>query len=306
MLFQGKIFSMITTIFGGGFGLYGYLPALIQLQKSHIILAARYQEYLKSRNDVGSYHNMIEWESNEEVILKSCDAVILALAPRQQHIIAKKCIGYKNITHIFLEKPLSFSPLSSQQLLSNLKSCGKKFHIGYNFRYTNWGQDLLKNPQNLNTISWNFRAHHYTNNIQTWKKEHENGGGALRYYAIHLIALLAEIGYNDATYSQIVSTQKGEVESWNAELTGDNLHSCKISVDSNSDETNFTVTQLNGDNLYFSQPFQTLNPSPYPNLDQRISFLKSGLYDFFQESSYFNWYDKVNLLWNRIEQKSSF
>lgn len=294
-----------VAIFGRGFGLYGYLPALSQIQDTKIILPSTYQEILKSRNDICEFYNIIKWEDSEEVILETCDCVVIALPPKQQNFFVKKCFEHNNIKHIFLEKPLSFSPNSAKKLLSALKFCGKKFHIGYNFRYTNWGKDLLNNPQNLKNISWNFCANHYQKNLKTWKRKHNLGGGALRFYGIHLIALLAEIGYSKTSFSKMQSSQKNEVESWEAEFIGDNLKPCQISINSKSNKTNFIISKIDEETISLNNPFQSSPVSIDSSKDQRIPYLKSGILDLFNnETNNLKLYYKVNSLWQNIEQKS--
>jgi len=288
--------NMRIAILGSGFGLYGYLPALLQITDSKIILPTRYQERLKSRTDVGHFYSNIEWVQDEEELLGNCEAIVIAQAPRQQYSWVKKCLKQKNITHLFLEKPLSFSPKSADELLSDLKSSKKKFRIGYNFRFTDWA----KNPD-IKNIEWNFCAHHFANNIQTWKREHENGGGALRFYGIHLVALLAEIGYDDAAFSKI----SPNAETWEVQLIGKNLHPCNIKVATNSDETNFIVSRNSTEITSLLQPFQTEIVNLDPKIDQRVSILKTSLSDLFLNNpTYYDWYETANLLWHNIEKRN--
>lgn len=296
---------MKTTILGRGFGLYGYLPALLQLSSATVILPITYQKTILSRDDIRHLYSQIEWESDFDRILSSCDGVVMALPPLQQTEWIEKCLKYKNITHYFLEKPLASSPEAGKKILDLLQVSGNKFRIGYNFRYTNWGQSILNRSHSAEKIVWNFRAHHYAKDIQTWKRLHDEGGGALRFYGIHLIALLAEAGYSDVIFSQISGSQSGEAEQWSAELSGANLPNCKISVATHSDTVEFVVQNKTNDIYRDSQPFQLMQ-STDRSMDQRIPFLMEGLSDLFTKPGQsYAWYIQANLLWHKIEASLS-
>ncbi len=292
---------MRVTILGGGFGLYGYLPALLQSCQATVILPTRYQEHFKARDDIRSLSHKIEWLDDQETILSLCDAVVFALPPEQQFKWVQKSLAHKNISHLFLEKPLASTPQLGHALLDQLESSGKKFRIGFNFRYTDWGKALLNNTHPIHRIQWHFRAHHYANNIQTWKRSHTTGGGALRFYGIHLIALLAEAGYCNVNLSRIQAKQTDEVENWQAELTGANLPVCQLSVHTNSDDTRFLVANNSGSLYADLQPFQ-VQKNTNDIMDKRIPYLVEGLLDLFQkENAYYPWYRQANLLWSNIE-----
>lgn len=291
---------MKITIFGGGFGLYGYLPALYQVGDISVLLPIRYQAYLLSRPDLQQFNKQIEWVENHEAAITQCDGVIIALPPEEQFRLIKKIINRNNITYLFLEKPLAHSPQASDELLNLLKRSGKTFRIGYNFRYTCWGKALLQKEYCIDHILWHFRAHHYANDIRNWKRDHQAGGGALRFYGIHIIALLAEAGYANVQFSSLPHG-KDECQDWQAELSGNELPNCKIQVATNSEPVSFIVKHKNQILYSDAQPFQTQKIVPKP-LDQRIPFLIAGLSDlFFDPNPYYNWYETVNSLWQKTE-----
>ncbi len=297
---------MKITILGRGFGLYGYLPALFKAGNFTIILPIAYQEQFKIRKDIASFYNGIEWVNQGENILELCEGVIIALPPIQQYMWVKKCLNYERISHILLEKPVAVSPLLANKLLDNLKVAGKKFRIAYNFRYTDWGQSMLCHAEGVKNIFWDFQANHYMKNIQTWKRLHEQGGGALRFYGIHLIALLSELGYNNVSYSE-VKFKENEVENWEAELTGVNLSPCTLSVASNSKHTRFWIQDADDKIHSISSPFQTIQQKKEIVMDERIPFLTKCLSDLFHKShSHCEWYRKANLLWENVENRTLF
>ena len=79
----------------------------------------------------------------------------------------------------------------------------------------------LKCKLNLN---WEFMAHHYINNLDTWKNKHSHGGGALRFYGIHVIALLAYVGYNNIIKSKLSLDLAGNPYQWSAIFSGKTFH----------------------------------------------------------------------------------
>ena len=71
-------------IFGSGFGLYGYLPALLELEYQSIRISTKYKEKIISRKDLSIYENHINWYENEKTALNKVDTVIIALNPSNQ------------------------------------------------------------------------------------------------------------------------------------------------------------------------------------------------------------------------------
>lgn len=295
---------MKVLILGSGFGLYGYLPALSKFKNVNIILPDRYKERLSQRPDIASFYNRIEWFDNRTNMLELCEGLIIALPPVQQLLWVKKALQYKNISHLLLEKPLAPTPDLAMNLISDLEISKKKFKIGYNFRYTYWGKDILRHIMGIKRIIWKFEAYHYKKNIQTWKRLHKEGGGALRFYGIHLIALLSELGYCDVSYSKIEGKEY-EAEIWNAKLLKVDLPPCIVTVATNSKENIFQVIDINGHIITLSDPFQAATPCEFTFLDHRIPYLVKLLKDlFFEEKFDDDWYKVTNFLWNQIEQRT--
>ena len=122
-----------------------------------------------------------------------------------QKLIIKKCLEVKTIESIFLEKPLAPSPLESAKVLNFLNASEIDYAINYTFIYIGLLQKqfLSEALQGVFNLKWDFMAHHYINNVDTWKRKHELGGGALRFYGIHIIALLAYLGYKNVIESEL-------------------------------------------------------------------------------------------------------
>lgn len=297
--------DMKIGILGGGFGLYGYLPALSAMSGIEVNLPVRYQNIIKTRSDINYLYDRINWFEDDNALLEASQGIVIATPPIQQNEIAKNCLKHRNITHMFLEKPLASSPLLSEELLTALINSKKQFRLGYNFRLTDWGQSLLNHGAGIDSITWKFKAHHYAHQLHTWKREHAQGGGALRFYGIHIIALLAELGYQDVLKSNLSLQDENEVGAWTAEFVGLNLTPCKIIVNSNCNETQFLVAHGDGFSTYRLHPFESLLTTNEKVQDQRIPVLISGLNDLLcSKQQYLDWYVSANTLWKNIEKRT--
>lgn len=301
---------MKFAILGSGFGLYGYLPALIYSGQK-VILPVRYRERFESRKELSPFSNHIEWQPNEEFSLNSADGVLLALDPNQQAHWLSICAKKKNIKKMLLEKPLASSPKEAECLLNYIKNTDIDFRVGYIFRFTNWGKSLISQLKNTALIKeinivWTFMAHHFQHELQTWKRNHFSGGGVIRFYAIHLIALLAEIGYETVVYSKIFK-EDNEYIKWQGTFSGKNLPLCNIIVDSKSLTNEFCINQIDltthksSSIIKLHDPFQATDFSS--GLDRRIPLLVdlcSSLLNTAQSD--YNWYFSVNELWYKVEK----
>jgi predicted dehydrogenase len=292
-------------IFGSGFGLYGYLPALLSSFDVTVSLPRRYINRLADRRDVSKLFSQIHWVDNELNVLDQVDTMILVQRPSDQIRWVSEILSRKSIKRILLEKPIAPNPLSATNLLSDLIASGKIFRIGYIFRYTVWGQDLLEKVR-LNRlrkpiyITWKFKAHHYLTSAPNWKKMVSAGGGALRFFGIHLIGLLAEMGYSSVDKSESFTSSLDEAERWEAIFSGDGLPEVHVSVDSNSLPSCFIVRN---EIIHFesNDPFPDLLFSG--DLDRRIEPLRNLCHDLlYGEARNLSWYWSSVELWRDSEK----
>ncbi len=240
-----------VAILGSGFGLYGYLPAIATTSQVRFAMPQRYQLKYTSRPELAQWQERIEWCSSEADALERSSSVVLALCPERQAHWLEACLALKNIRNLLLEKPLARCPLEGMQLQHQLNRSGKNYRIGYLFRYLPWMKalaDALRNGLVTEplVIDWQFHAHHFRHAVPTWKRDHAVGGGALRFYGIHLVALLAELGYSQTLNSQLIANDSQEVSAWQATLCGSGRPTCHLVVDSTADETRFVVRTASG------------------------------------------------------------
>jgi predicted dehydrogenase len=299
-----------AAILGSGFGLYGYLPALIEAGVETIFLPSRYKARFLNRPDVTHLISAVQWMPDETTALKNADTVVLALRPDMQEMWVARSLTMPNIKRLILEKPLAPSPAAALDLHNALINSGKCFRIGYVFRYTIWGRALRSmlsagslDGINELKISWFFLAHHFRNNSIGWKQNCEFGGGIIRFYGIQLIALLAEIGYTNFLSSNAFGPNAEEPVKWVAVFSGENLPNCIIEVDSCASTDQFSVVYKKGAHCYLTK---NVNPFDVESegliTDIRIPLLQQLCCSIDQDSSNeYGWYHSALLIWREIE-----
>lgn len=310
----------LFAIFGSGFGLYGYLPALVSCGQ-RIVLPKRYRARFCERPELFSHASSVEWEEDEHTLLNRATGAVFALQPENQYRLLPSCLKNDKINHFLLEKPLAHSPKNAAILLDTLIRSGKTFRIGYIFRYTIWGKQLLTALSTFNQVSslsiqWHFMAHHFRQDLQTWKLSHSAGGGIIRFYGIQMIALLAEIGYCQVTLSQTIGLSIDECEKWHAVFTGYGLPECEVQIDSRSRMNRFQIRQQSRSTkdkdkttfIDLSDPFDVSSKmESLSSVDQRVPLLNQLCRSLWKPSvQVYEWYAAANQLWQAVEDKTLF
>lgn len=310
------------AILGSGFGIYGYLPALVDGCAQRIVLPARYRARFCDRPELVRFSQDVDWTENENTALSCVDGVVLALRPINQSEWLPRCLAHTNINRLILEKPLAHTPEAAAVILEQLFRSKKTFRIGYTFRYTSWGERLLNSLNTLEdnnssiSIHWGFLAHHFRHDLQNWKRSNAAGGGALRFYGIHLVALFAEIGYREVNVSRTFGPFEDEIEKWFAVFTGNGLPECTVIVDTKATISSFRVEQVINTiegkttkifaelNDPFNSGLETFQKS---NIDQRVPILEKLCCSLWQEEEKeYEWYGATITLWKAIERNSRF
>ncbi len=309
----------MTGILGSGFGLYGYSPAVLLLE-GEIALLERAKPKFLNRKELLQYSSRIKWFSNLEYFLKSVQTVIISVPPNEQVEILEYCLHYKNIKKLILEKPIAPDPKTSIKILMRLINANMDFRIGYSFLYTNWYELMKKKIEGNRTngnivlnIKWHFEAHHYKENLQNWKRSRSEGGGVLRYYGIHIIAILTDLTMNKIMNSKLDCYSDDDCYKWNFICSDIFGNTGIVEIDTNSMKEEFSINIVNSKNdkdEYFSfsasSPFES---EPYLHFDQRVKPLKMLYSDLISRSmneTDKDFYEKVNFFWDEIENKSKF
>ena len=105
---------MKIGILGSGFGLYGYLPALMNLGYE-VWVPIRYKEKISRRIELQKIVSDIFLKS-EEQILSDCGILVIARRPEDQFALLNQ-LSYSKQKY-FLEKPLARNLAEQNQLLN--------------------------------------------------------------------------------------------------------------------------------------------------------------------------------------------
>jgi len=303
----------LFTIQGSGFGLYGYLPALFRAGEKQVILPRRYREIIESRPELLGSIDRIIWSKDNRSALEAATGAVIAGRPLEQPAAAHICLSLPNLRQIVLEKPLAATPVLAGELLNDLAASGRQIRLSYLFLFTPVERILRRatraGDMSRLSILWTFMAHHFENDLDTWKRQDDMGGGAIRFYGVHLIAVLAACGYQTVSTSIVFGTKKKESERWEAVLDGPGLPSCEIVLDSRNPESAFEIhaSGSNPDILVKKRdPFAEDGEKPSAQ-DRRVPFLADLLRSFsLDDAPFLNLYAKTNRLWADVEDLSKF
>ena len=178
-------------IFGSGFGLYGYLPAVLNLGYSATI-PARYLESLNVREELLPYRNRVSICKLDDDIVRDNTAIIIAKNPDSQLVFLQNLVQKKKF--LFLEKPLAPTVESHLWALDFLVQEKIKFAIAYLFPFTNWYSKVLEYSEALPVdIYFDWKI---TKPASPWKNDEKLGGGIRSYYLVHFAPLLNDLGAN--------------------------------------------------------------------------------------------------------------
>lgn len=287
------------AIRGSGFGLYGYLPALVGCGQ-RVALPERYRARFAERPELAPFAGEIQWAKDEASALEQADGAALALRPGDQAEWVAHCLSLPRVERLILEKPLAPSPDESARLFQSLLRSGKNFRIGYVFRETPWGRRFLQ-AGGAKSISWNFTAHHFRADLRNWKRSHVAGGGPIRFFGIQLVALLAEAGYREVLSSSGTGGGLEELETWEARFAGPGLPECRVEV-----RTRSPIEALRVEGLAdLREPFETESAAGGPGaLDRRVPILGAVCRSLWEPGDApYGWYGATLDLWRAVEEK---
>lgn len=297
------------TIVGSGFGLYGYLPALVESLGAPVLLPRAYHAKVSARPELVRYLDAIRWVADANAAMAAATGIVVATPPRRQAEVVGRCLRYPELRTFVLEKPVGTDPETADELLAALKRAGKRYRIGYTLLHAAWNSRLeLLGPGEV-AITWTFMAHHFANALHNWKREHAEGGGVLRFFGVHLLALLVNHGYRDVEDSVLGGEEPTQPERWRAVFSGPGLPECRVAVDSRHGMNGFRVALKRGGVqtllVDLKDPFEHEVP-PATDADRRVAVLQR-LLDTFNSADgpYFSLYDDVTLLWRKVEVASS-
>ena len=275
-------------ILGSGFGLYGYLPAAVALGFSPILVPARYQNKFLSRDNLQKFNDNICWIDTDQDLIEMATTLVISRRPIDQCKELPNYLSQGQLKKIIFEKPLAIDPVSALKMLDMVEASGKKCTAGFTFRFTPWAALLqptlnstFPTKKEVWILQWHFMANHFSTGLWNWKRDNAQGGGVLRFYGIHVIALLAEFGYTEVVSSEILNGPNNEAyTAWHAIFRGPEHPEFRVEVDSHSDKEFFILRNLNKDaNLYEdNDPFKLpVNQNHEAEIDLRYIFLQEVL-----------------------------
>ena len=295
------------TILGKGFGLYGYLPAII-LNNCNLVLSKEYKLNIQKRKDINIYINRIKWTESIGEAINLSNNVILAIPPKEQFKFL-----HKNETNIanktmFLEKPIAASPKESLILLKIIEKKKIRFYVNYSFIYLDWFKKLYSKinylkPDAIVKITWKFKAHFLKTNVMNWKSNFELGGGILRFYGIHLIAVLTALNYENCKIIKFKNDSKFIIYKFiNANKAAIEI---AINIDSKTDKFAINIFDSNTKNnvtlIDTKDPFDSPKNMKLITLDRRIETLRTYLIEKNNSIQSLMFNKKVVKLWSEIE-----
>lgn len=280
------------------------MPALVA-DGHEVIVDERYRGRFSERPDISHLEQRATWVAGEAAQLDNAEAIVIARRPFDQVDLVRRVLRHGKIRRLFLEKPLAPTPQMALGLLDTMVESGCTVRTGHNFHMTAWGERLGEVVKSADAVSagirWDFRAHHFATQVQTWKRYHDLGGGALRFYGIHLIHQAAMLGFKTVLRSEIRKSELGELECWTATLAGP-AGDLELLVDSNSSGHQFVVWK--GANkhqiAHLSDPYE--DAPALQGYDRRAGILQSMMREFLTTDRSFLEFDRLCLaLWQKIE-----
>jgi hypothetical protein len=178
-------------ILGGGFGLYGYLPAAMQTYWQ-VTTLSRYKKFLEDRVELSGLLSRVTFVAENDLDPNIYDAVVIARTPQQQIDFVTSHSSFKG--HLFLEKPLGNTVNSTSELLDVLQSRKSSFSVAYLFQYQEWYRAVASQNQSECSVTIDWRITPIKN--QNWKQRLDAGGGVLSYYGVHLLSLIVDCEYD--------------------------------------------------------------------------------------------------------------
>ena len=291
-------------IYGKGFGLYGYLAAIIKIKLNKIFIQKDYYSFIKSRKDLKKYINKITFVNKHD--LKNNDVVIYAKRPSDQYKFIKKNASRK--LYFFLEKPLAENYKKSKELISFLNKKKINFSIGYLFLYSSWYSKVNKLLLNKDikelSINWYFNS---VNKLSSWKNKNIQGGGLINFYGIQILALMTSLEFNFCISSKIYRKNKRDFM-WCSEFKNKKNKKFIIKLIINSKHTNFDILYLLKKNKKDLTKILYKNKFPfkkkYKNDDYRVDAIRKYINNSIRLKNRKLIYFKILSLWNKVNKKT--
>lgn len=261
---------MKIGVIGGGFGIYGWMPALCQYYSSEkISMNVNHKKKFSERKELRKYDKKINWISISEIINDS-EFLVIAIPPHEVFNYLDLIKKSDSIKKIIVEKPICETPEKSEKFINEIEKSGIKICSSYLFRYLNWFEKIKSEILESDVrLEWSIKKRE-----SVWKNDTQLGGGALSFYGIHLLSIISMMKY---TSFEIIENTPIHFE-----VVFRNINKSFLIRISICEKNSFTINDFFKD----ENPFGILNKKN----DFRIEFIKKLINDFEEN------YDDVNSL----------
>lgn len=189
-------------IIGGGFGLYGYLPAVCQYYTNELVLIEKRHKckFLK-RSELSQYENRIIWKDSPDDVIDNVKILILSIPPIHVKNYLNSIINSPTIKKLIVDKPICENPYITKDFIEKIELAGIQVVSSYLFIYTKWVSNLNKNKKYI--IEWNIKNN---NSQNSWKRNNTLGGGEINFYGIHLLSVIAYVFDNPNMFKFFINS----------------------------------------------------------------------------------------------------
>ena len=195
------------------------------------------------------------------------------------------------------------NPKKSLEVIYKLKKGKFNFKIGYLFFYTAFYKKFIKTYKQNIYINWEFMSYDLKKNKKSWKFDLSKGGGPLRFYGIHLIAILSKRYKNFANIKSVIIFKKNTPIRWECNILTSSKKKIEININTFSNKNKFTILSDNKILYSSSSPFS--NYQKNKKKDYRIKYIDYMISDL-RKKNYYKIYKDSLILWKKIEDKTKF
>jgi len=275
-------------ILGGGFGLYGYMPAALQSNHSTLVLS-KYKEMITVHPVLKNFIHQLQFIDSELELLNASDLLVFARTPEMQFDFIR---NLSDLSKVYLfEKPLAQDIHSHKMALNHLEKFKFKYSVNYAFMRTDWYKKLiwLSSTNSLKIlINWEIRKP-----LVQWKVESNRGGGLFHYYGIHFAPMFKQLSVPIESLS--VFMKSSSIEIYTDKNCQNNI-GLRLKF-SNKSQFHVRVLERSSNKILYTENFS----SPFGveitknDLDPRVSgisqyFTETLNHDFFVNASSFEYY----------------
>lgn len=284
----------MIAILGCGFGLYGHLPALIDLGFT-VSTLDRYRPTLQARPELSRCIPHVSFMKDEEELMAQADVLVLARRPVDHFPIIRNLVQRRKEIQLVVEKPIAVDSRTAGRLHHVMIDAGIRYHVPYLFPHCGWTRAIRHAVTGRSCsvrLEWEMD---FRNPAGSWKYDPGVGGGMVAYYAINFLPLVLK-ALGPAARCRGVKYVEGRHLSFVASI-GDVEILCRFAF---RDELSFRVVINGTDTFHSATPFgdPPVSALPDPRIGVLTCFYKKEV--FAQQRDALN-HAQVIRTWNELE-----